>query len=197
MSDMGVSQTIQHFEFDEHSSRPSGPVLERASVAVAMRLLDAALQIWDADQARAKSQIELASAMLRGAADDPPVREKTMDRIFPGLAPWQVRKVQEFIDGSLDSKIRLQDCASEVRLSASHFSRAFKVTFGTTVLGYIHRRRVERAQRMMLRSDKPLSQIALACGFADQAHYCRVFRNVVGLSPNAWRRQNVLKALVA
>ncbi len=191
---MGVSQTIPSFEFRERRSQPSGPILERSSVAMATRFLDAALRIWDKDQAQAKSQIKVAAAMLRGDVGDPPVREKATDRILAGLVPWQARKVQEFIDGSLDSKIRLQDCASTARLSASHFSRAFKATFGTTVLDYIHRRRVEQAQRMMLLSDQPLSQIALACGFADQPHYCRVFRDVVGLSPNAWRRQNMLEA---
>jgi transcriptional regulator GlxA family with amidase domain len=161
---------------------------------MAISYLDAALRIWDIDQAQAKSQIKVAAALLRGDADDPPVREKPTDRIRTGLQPWQAGKVREFIDGSLESKIRLQDCASKARLSASHFSRAFKVTFVTTVINYIQRRRVERAQQMMLLSDQPLSQIAVACGFADQAHYCRVFRDVIGLSPNAWRRENMLKA---
>jgi AraC-like DNA-binding protein len=79
-------------------------------------------------------------------------------------------------------------------LSTSHFSRAFKATFGTTVLDYIHRRRVERAQQLMLVSEQSLVEIALSCGFADQAHYCRIFRTIVGLSPNAWRRQNMVEA---
>ena len=106
-----------------------------------------------------------------------------------GLAPWQAREVREFIDASLDSTIRLRDCASKARLSAGYFSHAFKATFGTTMGRYVRRRRIEHAQRLMLLSKAPQSQIALACGFADQAHYCRVFRNVVGLTPNAWRRR--------
>ena len=84
--------------------------------------------------------------------------------------------------------------SSMPRAAPSHFSRAFKATFGTKVLDYIHRCRIERAQQLMLVSKQPLSQIALACGFADQSHYCRVFRAVVGLSPNAWRRQKMTEA---
>jgi AraC family transcriptional regulator len=132
--------------------------------------------------------------MLRIDTDDPAMGEKSSERVGTGLVPWQEHKVREFIDGSLNSKIRLQDCAGKVRLSASHFSRAFKATFGTTVLDYIHRRRVERAQQLMLSSELPLAQIALSCGFADQAHYCRIFRTIVGLSPNVWRRQNMVEA---
>jgi len=179
-----------HLEVRERGSQPSDLMLESSSVGMAMSFLDAALRIWDIDQAQAKLQIKVAAALLRGDSNDPPVREKPTDRVRTGLQPWQASKVREFIDGSLESKIRLQDCANEARLSASHFSRAFKATFGMTVIDYIQRRRVERAQQMMLLSDQPLSQIAVACGFADQAHYCRIFRDVIGLSPNAWRRQN-------
>ena len=191
VSIMGVSQPIRNYKIPKRYSGHLSPLSERAPVRLAIRLLDAALGIWDEDEASARSQIEAAAAMLRGKSDALPMRETPTGRARHGLAPWQARKVQEFIDASLDTKIRLQDCASQTRLSASHFSRAFKATFGTTVLDYIHRRRVERAQQLMLVSEQSLSQIALSCGFADQAHYCRVFRAVAGLSPNAWRRQNI------
>jgi AraC-like DNA-binding protein len=193
-SDMGLTQAIHDYEIDDPGSRRLSPLHERSSVAMATRFLDAALRVWDADQALAKSQIKVAADMLRGDAEDPPVGVKPTGPVVASLLPWQTRKVREFIDASLASKIRLRDCASKARLSANHFSRAFKATFGTTVLDYIRRRRVERAQHMMLTSQQPLSQIALLCGFADQAHYSRVFHAVVGLSPNAWRRQNMLEA---
>ncbi len=155
--------------------------------------LDAALRLWDEDRFRAKSQIKVAAAMLRDVAEGDAAQALIPDSA-PGtctLARWQARKIKEFIDESLDSRIRLSDCASKVRLSNSYFSRAFKMTFGTTVCRYIRSRRVERAKQLMLQSQEPLSRIALACGFADQAHYCRVFRDVVGISPNTWRRRNM------
>ncbi len=166
---------------------------DHVSLAAVTGFLDAALRIWDDDRIGAKSQVKIAAAMLRGYTD-----ESEADRTRPvtpsdtrGLAPWQRRKVKEFIDASLDATIRVQDCASQAHMSAGYFSHAFKVTFGTTVCHYIRRKRVERAQQLMLLSKEPLSQIALACGFADQAHYCRVFHDVVGLTPNAWRRRHM------
>lgn len=191
---MVVSRAIRDDGIHRRCARRSGPLSECSPVTSASRLLDAALRIWDEDRAQAKSQIESAAAMLHSDIDEPPMREMPSGRVVHGLVPWQVRKVQEFIDASLDSKIRLQDCASRARLSANHFSRAFKATFGMTVLNYIHQRRVERAQQLMLISKRPMSQIALSCGFGDQAHYCRVFRAVVGLSPSAWRRQCMREA---
>jgi AraC family transcriptional regulator len=188
---MGVTQMIQLCgQVHPHSQSSYDSAPDYASLAAVSGFLDAALQMWDKDRIRAKSQVKVAAAMLRGYVDDAPGDEKqTSDT--PGLAPWQTRKVKEFIDASLASTIRLRDCASEARLSASYFSRAFKATFGTTMCHYIRRRRIERAQQLMLLSKEPLSQIALACGFSDQAHYCRVFRDVMGLSPNAWRRRNM------
>ena len=179
--------------FRETSCQPPS---KRSSLAVAMRFLDAALRLWDEDRVCAKSQIKVAAAILRGYSNETAADARSPDMPIGarGLAPWQARKVREFIESSLDSTIRLRDCAGSVKLSAGHFSHAFKATFGTTVNQYIRHRRIEQAQRMMLRSQEPLSQIALACGFADQAHYCRAFRDVVGLSPNTWRRRNMAPA---
>jgi transcriptional regulator GlxA family with amidase domain len=47
---------------------------------------------------------------------------------------------------------------------------------------------VERAQKMMVMTDQPVCQIARRCGFADQSHFARVFRRLVGPSPADWRR---------
>jgi len=192
---MSVSQLILNYEDPKRYSRPFGPYPERLSVSMVAKCLDAALRIWDEDRAQAKSEIEIAAAMLLSDATAPheQKRREPTGRVVRGLLPWQARKLQDFIDGSLDSKIRVKDCADQVRLSTSYFSSAFRTTFGTTVVDYIHRRRIGRAQELMLVTRHPLSQIALACGFCDQSQYCRVFRAVVGLSPMAWRRQHAVE----
>ena len=67
-----------------------------------------------------------------------------------------------------------------------------KRSFGETPHDYITRQRVNRAQTIMLNSREPLVNIALDCGMADQSHFGRVFRRVIGVTPAAWRRQSVL-----
>jgi transcriptional regulator GlxA family with amidase domain len=104
-----------------------------------------------------------------------------------GLAPWQVRKITVYIEENLSSTIRLQNLADVARLSHSHFCRAFKESMGHPAHAYVMRRRVCRAQRLMLTTAEPLSQIAALCGMADQAHFCKLFRRLVGESPKAWR----------
>jgi AraC family transcriptional regulator len=106
-----------------------------------------------------------------------------------GLAPWQAKRVEEYVANNLGARIRTTDLAQVAQLSASHFTRAFKETFGETPIGYVARLRMRYAQDLMLRSGERLSQIALTCGHCDQSHFTRVFRRKMGMSPRAWRRQ--------
>jgi transcriptional regulator GlxA family with amidase domain len=54
--------------------------------------------------------------------------------------------------------------------------------------GYITSRRLERAKDLMLEGNEPLSVIAVLCGFTDQAHLSRLFKQNIGQPPGAWRR---------
>jgi AraC-like DNA-binding protein len=108
-----------------------------------------------------------------------------------GLAPWQMRKIDQYLRVSLDRSVRVEELARQVSLSASYFSSAFKISFGTTPHLYIIRLRLERAKSLMLTTRDSLSQIALLCGLADQAHLSKLFRREVGDTPGAWRRRNL------
>lgn len=132
----------------------------------------------------AREPLAHAAALLRTVQTRrPPVEEPK-----GGLAPWQVRKVSAHIEANLGEPLQSAELARLVRLSPGHFSRTFRSSFGCSPVQYVMRRRVDRAQRLMLSTDTPLAQIALDCGLADQAHFSRLFRKVVGVSPRAWRR---------
>jgi AraC family transcriptional regulator len=105
-----------------------------------------------------------------------------------GLAPWQKRKIQSYIENQLEEPILIKELARLVLLSASHFSRTFKESFGESAHAYIVRARVARARRLMMTTSESLNQIALACGLVDQSHLCRTFRRATGVTPGAWRR---------
>jgi AraC family transcriptional regulator len=149
-------------------------------------LLATAAVALDTDRRAAKSCIQRAAALLE--IDLSSEGDGTAGH-SGGLAPWQAKHIRSFIEYKLDSSIRATDLAGVVRLSTSYFFRAFRQTFGESPLAYIMRRRIRRAQELMLTSRLPLSQVALECGMCDQAHLCRVFRRIVGINPNAWRRQ--------
>src|SRR5262249_24063283 len=70
-----------------------------------------------------------------------------------GLAPWQVRRVLAYIDANLDKSLRNKDLAAVVRRSEFHFNVAFRNSVGDYPHEYIIRRRMERAQGLMLSTD--------------------------------------------
>jgi AraC-like DNA-binding protein len=164
---------------------------QAGTAAAMLKLLRDADAALERSPKEAKACIARASAMLQFEQDRARLGS---DRAWPapvrgGLAPWQTLRVKSHIDANLGTRIRMNHLAEIARLSPSYFSRAFKVTFGISPHAYIASRRIERAQGMMLKSDEPLCQIAVACGLCDQAHFSKLFRQVVGTTPNLWRRQ--------
>jgi len=133
----------------------------------------------------AEDSLTRAAALLQ-AVEAPRTPER--QELKGGLAPWQIRSVTAHIEANLDRSLRSADLANTVKLSPAHFCRTFRNSFGCSPLEYVTRRRMERAQSLMLSTDIPLSRIALDCGLADQAHFSRLFRRVVGESPRVWRR---------
>jgi AraC-like DNA-binding protein len=111
-----------------------------------------------------------------------------------GLAPWQMRKIDQYLRVHLTRSVRVDELANQVPMSVSYFHRAFKETYGDPPHEYIIRLRVELAQKLMLTSADSLTQIALACGFANHAHLSKSFRRLVGEPPSAWRRRNLSDA---
>src|SRR5277367_1760631 len=105
------------------------------------------------------------------------------------LQVWQLRRVREYIDSHIDSRIRVSDLGELVNRSEGHFSRTFKRSLGHSPHAYVNRCRVEHACNLMLNSEAALSEIAQSCGFVDQSHLCNLFRQMTGLSPAAWRRE--------
>ena len=103
------------------------------------------------------------------------------------LAPWQLRRVIEYIETHFPQRIELDVLAGVVNLSQAHFSRAFKMSTGLAPYQWQLNTRIRRAQALLASSDASLSEIAQATGFADTVHFGRTFRKLVGVPPGAWR----------
>lgn len=106
-----------------------------------------------------------------------------------GLAPWQVELAVRLLLRDLGADLPVEDLARLCGLSRSYFTRAFKVSMGTTPHRWLVRQRVRRAAEMLERTNESISFIAVSCGFSDQSHLTRMFHATVGSSPAAWRRQ--------
>jgi AraC family transcriptional regulator len=105
-----------------------------------------------------------------------------------GLAPSVLRRSIEFIQTHLAGNLRLSDLAREAKISTSHLIRSFRQSTGKTPYQYLLHQRIERARSLMRDHRTPLTEVALASGFADQHHLARVFRRITGVTPSSYRR---------
>jgi len=110
----------------------------------------------------------------------------------PGaLAPlpgWRLRRAKDYVAAHLgDRDLRLDDIAANVGLSTGFFHRAFRQTTGETPLGYIQRRRIEEAMRLLAVEDLTIAEIAIRVGFWSPSHFAQLFRRQSGMTPSQYR----------
>jgi AraC family transcriptional regulator len=149
-------------------------------------LINGAVATFDSDREASRRYLQRASVLLRVRVQVE-LRKKTTMR---GLPAWQINRLFDHIQAHVGEKISRHELAKLLHMSVGRLSMRFKVSTGMTLRQYIARQRVENACGMMKSTDESLSWIAIACGLCDQAHFSRVFRRVLGVSPAAWRRAN-------
>lgn len=114
-----------------------------------------------------------------------------------GLAAWQVRTVKDVALARLDLGLSVTELAAACRLSRGYFSRAFKVTFGESPHRWRHGKRIEYACRQLSDTTGSLADIAIACGFNDQAHFTRSFKAAMGVTPHSYRKSKRVRDIRA
>jgi AraC-like DNA-binding protein len=117
-------------------------------------------------------------ATLRGSCRVPGVRR-----------PWRpLDSVREYVEVNLHKSLTVVELASVTGLSPTHFSRLFRQAVGESPHRYVRRRRVERAEGLIVGTDLSFRVIAELVGFSDQSHLNRVIRAERGLTPGQLRQ---------
>jgi AraC-like DNA-binding protein/DNA-binding MarR family transcriptional regulator len=107
----------------------------------------------------------------------------------PGsLSPSQLRRATRYLSRHSGVSLSVAEVAGNLGLSTAQFSRAFKAATGEPPHRWQLNLRIAKAQELLRYGAFPLAEIALATGFAEQSHFTRCFKKVVGVSPGAWRR---------
>lgn len=104
------------------------------------------------------------------------------------LPPAKLRAVVEYIEDHLETGPNLPQMAAVAHLSPSHFARQFKAATGLPPHQFVLARRVERAKGILQRrGGLSLAAVAARVGFADEAHFARHFKRLVGITPGRFR----------
>jgi AraC-like DNA-binding protein len=144
------------------------PLMDDQQFAAAMRLLE-----WSASQ----FVLQMEEHITR-----PP------DVLIP-----PIHKAIQFIQSHYDEAISLATISAEVNMSREHFCTLFHKSTGLRFIEYLTRIRIEKSAEWLRNSDRPVTEIALACGFQSISQFNRSFRAILGESPREFRKQLVAR----
>jgi AraC-like DNA-binding protein len=99
----------------------------------------------------------------------------------------RIQPALDFMQAQLAQPLNRALLARSVHLSESRFHDVFKQATGQTALEYLLRLRIRRAQELLLGSDASVAEVGAQCGFSNQFHFSRQFKNTCGQSPQRYR----------
>ena len=175
-----LSDLQDELGMDGAGFRGFAPILTRdANLQAGFRRLHALLTDDRADHLHKHSTaVEFFSAMHQRLG---------MQTTAPVSDP-KLKRAAEFIADNYQRSLKLEEICSTAGVSPSGLIRSFKKHYGMTPHAYLTNRRVQFA-REQLRRGVPIAEVALAAGFADQAHLQRAFKQLLAATPGHYRGQ--------
>jgi AraC family transcriptional regulator len=110
-----------------------------------------------------------------------------MGRVDECCEPQWLRRVFERLTDEFTDNISSEDLGREANVHPVHLAATFRRFYHESMGEYVQRLRIDRAAALLRERERPLSDIAYECGFADQSHFTRIFKRRIGLAPGAYR----------
>jgi AraC family transcriptional regulator len=179
---------------------PSGPAALQSGDEVVQSLFEALRVATHNNDRRCMEALRFAIAVRRfglgPAIERPGITDQATGRgrHVQGLQKWRLKRVVEYVDASMSSKMTSRDLAAVAGLSRMHFASQFRVATGLRPHEFLLQRRIRRAAELMKDSTMPIMEIALTVGFQTQAHFTTVFKRFTGCTPRSWRVGNHMLA---
>lgn len=122
------------------------------------------------------------------AARDMTARLTAREPGLPGRVPPPVEKACRWLHlRALEGPVSLTEAARVAHVSPAHLSRLFRKSLGLGFAEYVNRLRARAAWDLLRRTDKPVAEVAMECGFSSLAQFYRVFRRLHGRTPRTAR----------
>ncbi len=125
----------------------------------------------------------LAVHLVRNYADDSP--DRTVSNALPG---FKLRRAIRSMESGLREEFSLSRLAQEVGMSEFHFSRLFKKATGLSPSQFFIKRRLEKAQQLLLETEMSIIEVGMSVGYSSPSHFAQVFRRQTGVTPSDYRR---------
>ena len=131
----------------------------------------------------------LGTALAARLVQNYAVSKPSLEFKAKGLPQSQLERVIDYMKANLTRDLSILDLATLTSMSESHFSRSFKQSVGIAPYQYLMQQRVERAKQLLKQQAISIGNIALNCGFSNQTHLTKVFRQMTGMTPKAYQKR--------
>lgn len=101
-----------------------------------------------------------------------------------------VKRSKEYIDTNFKKKITLSNLASIVNLSPTYFHKVFTDTLGITPTEYTTNVRIEKAKELLVKTNLPVYEIAIECGYENIPYFSYIFKNRINVAPGEFRKRH-------
>ena len=165
---------------------------ERLLVEMMKQILYIAYAFPDKLQSRGSALLHALLEEINGhIVDTPQSDENHLPALIDESAgiPPQIVKALRYIDQHLDQPLLVEQLARKAGWTHEHFSRLFAQYVGRTPRDMIVRRRIEKACDLLLYEEWNIKKIAYAVGFTDENYFCRVFKNIKGMTATDFRKK--------
>lgn len=120
------------------------------------------------------------------------VKSDCLTETEPMYSPSKLKpfnKATTYIEQNFNQHITLEELATHCGISSTYFSEYFKNITNMTPFDYINKYRINHAAEMLLYTKKPITEIALSCGFNDLSYFSKTFRLQKGKTPRQYRAE--------
>lgn len=102
----------------------------------------------------------------------------------------RVNRIMEYVESRFTEKMLLSDIARHEGLTLAYLSHFFRDNFGMSFQRFVALLRFDEARRLIERTDLPVTDVSLTCGFSDYRYLNKIYEEKVGLTPVEWRKKN-------
>ena len=138
-----------------------------------------------------KLYLELLSILVKLAHCSPRILSETsFKEDIPSEFNTRMTKIHDFVEKEYHRKIYLKEVADLLPMSEQSFSRFFRKMMGRPFFTFLNEYRINVASRMLLDTDKSVTEIGFCCGYESLAFFHKQFKKFQGTTPFAYRKRH-------
>ena len=169
---------------------PSQPIYRPLTPAQGDGVRDTMLYIADHHQASALHLIGHLCLFLDGLIQSSSTRQELRGG---QLRDFYIQEAVTYMEQNYYKEVTVEEVAGACKLNRSYFSKLFKDSMGCPPQEFLIRLRLSKAADLMKGTDRPIGDISAMCGYPNQLHFSRAFKQRYGVSPREWRAQNQIQ----